>query len=143
MFDNLSESTKMALLVGGVATAAGVGFYFLQKHIAQNSLATTPGGTGWSPATTFNPGSQYMVAATLPTTGVLTRANFESALGQAGWSNGKVLYYPGDPISNWPSEIAQPTDTTQLQNMVIFQGQWNLPAAPVVAGTMTALVYHA
>lgn len=95
------------------------------------------GTIGWSSASTLQPSQQYMVAAILPSE-ISDKEAFAQALELAGWSDSSVLYFPGDSLANWPSEVTQP-DADKSQQMVAFQGTWDLPSTPVVASQMTAL----
>ena len=142
----LSPSTKTALWIGGVAAAIGAVIAFWPKAASANPAPATTVpvvGHNFAATTQLAPGNFYEIAMTIPTVtdangnvSMVDRATLATAIASMGFSNGQILYYPGDPIANWPASIAKFGDPMKT---VVFDGQYSGTATPVNGQTTIAM----
>lgn len=147
----MTPPMKTAVLVGGLAAAAGLAFAFWPKKAHAEPVAGGSIGPSlhqqWVAAANFKPGSYYTVIAPVPVdprgAAMLDRQSAAALLASpnwisgatAGWSNGQIVYYPSD--ASMP-QIAGIPITSIPAGSYIFQGQYNGSVTAFVPTGMTA-----
>lgn len=146
----LNQNTKTALWIGGAAIAVGAAIVLWSKQAKATAIpsggapskvtekATIDDPTKWTLSSTLEPGSIYMVASMPPVGVAIDRLTLASLLQGMNWSNGSVLYAPGEDLSGWPKAIPQLADQSVMKNMYVVVGTWGgAPGTVIPAGTNT------
>ena len=143
----LSNSTKTALWIGGglAAVAALIAFWPKSSGAAAATLpppttgttTTSPTGRKFTSVSQITPGGFYEIAMSVPLSGgqPLSRMAL-SAMLAAHYTNLQILYYPGDPLTNWPIEVPQTGNPT---TMIVFAGDYTFGTTLPVSAQMTAM----
>lgn len=130
----LDRSTKTALWIGGVALAVGAAVALWPKKAKATALpsgdAPAQAKSGlddaaqWQVVGNLQPGGIYLIGSMPPPGAQVDRLTLASNLQHMGWTNGSVLYVPGEDLSLWPKALPQPSDPAVAKNMFVIVGTW-------------------